>query len=140
MNNHISTTGQYCKQESSSTGQGKTFGNFTQACFTKTENNGGVYQQPDIPLLSTVAAVGLGSLRDTASGREWRRLAWASNLLFAPDFPARMRRSRRKRLKHGPLLPALISSFELKLCKSSPSTNSFPVGMLWSLVHTFTVV
>lgn len=91
-------------------------------------------------LLSTVAAVGLGSLRDTASGREWRGLAWVSNLLFAPDFPARMRRSRRKRLKQGPLLPALVGSFELKLCKSSPSTNSFPVGVLWSLVHIFTVV
>lgn len=39
-------------------------------------------------------------------------------LLLAPGFPAKMRRSRRTRLKLIPLLLALISVFELELCKT----------------------
>lgn len=79
------------------------------------------------PLLSAVAAVGLGALGG---------LAGAATLLFAPGLPARMRRSR-IRLKQGLLLPALISSFELELRKGPASMNGFPVGILWALVHIF---
>lgn len=107
MNSHISTS-QHRKagRRQRRAGQGRILG-----CSTETESDRAC-QSHSTPSCSWGACC--------RAGVSWqqRSLAWVATLLLAPGFPAKMRRSRRTRLKLIPLLLALLSVFELELCKT----------------------